>query len=134
VDIGPGSPTGVAFGYGAKFPAKYPGRALHLRLELRQDVCRASRPERRGLHGCAEEFMSASPLPLTDIEVSKKDGAMYVSVGGRKVQSGVYRVTYTGNEKAGRRRSKWRSDAAPKSWISNGCEGDDVKLGITKGY
>jgi hypothetical protein len=23
VDIGPGSPTGVAFGYGAKFPAKY---------------------------------------------------------------------------------------------------------------
>jgi hypothetical protein len=44
--------------------------------------------------------MSASPLPLTDIEVSKKDGAMYVSIGGRKVQSGLYRVTYVGNETA----------------------------------
>jgi hypothetical protein len=51
-----------------------------------------------GYTGIAEEFMSASPLPLTDIEVSKKDGAMYVSIGGRKVQSGLYRVTYVGNE------------------------------------
>jgi hypothetical protein len=50
VDIGPGSPTGVAFGYGAKFPAKYPRRPLHLRLELRQNVRRASRSKRRRLH------------------------------------------------------------------------------------
>src|SRR6185295_8298102 len=26
------------------------------------------------------------------------DGAMYFTIGGRKVQSGLYRVTYTGNE------------------------------------
>lgn len=51
-----------------------------------------------GYTATTEEFMSASPLPLTDIEVSKKDGAMYVSVGGRKVQSGLYRVTYIGQE------------------------------------
>jgi putative heme-binding domain-containing protein len=94
VDIGPGSPTGVAFGYGAKFPAKYQD-ALY--------ICDWSYGKMYAVHlsgysGTAEEFMSASPLPLTDIEVSKKDGAMYVSVGGRKVQSGLYRVTYTGEE------------------------------------
>lgn len=99
VDIGPGSPTGVAFGYGAKFPAKYQD-ALY--------ICDWSYGKMYAVHlkgdggpgysGTAEEFMSASPLPLTDIEFSKKDGAMYVSVGGRKVQSGLYRVTYVGAE------------------------------------
>ncbi|WP_395738792.1 c-type cytochrome [Prosthecobacter sp.] len=100
VDIGPGSPTGVAFGYGAKFPSKYQ-EALY--------ICDWSYGKMYAVHlsangggytGVAEEFMSASPLPLTDIEVSKKDGAMYVSVGGRKVQSGLYRVTYVGEKDA----------------------------------
>jgi putative heme-binding domain-containing protein len=98
VNIGPGSPTGVAFGYGAKFPAKYQD-ALY--------ICDWSYGKMYAVHlsengggytGVTEEFMSASPLPLTDIEVSKKDGAMYVSVGGRKVQSGLYRVTYIGTD------------------------------------
>ena len=100
VDIGPGSPTGVAFGYGAKFPAKYQD-ALY--------ICDWSYGKMYAVHlsengggytGVTEEFMSGSPLPLTDIEVSKKDGAMYVSVGGRKVQSGLYRVTYVGENDA----------------------------------
>ncbi|MEZ5330085.1 MAG: c-type cytochrome [Verrucomicrobiales bacterium] len=46
--------------------------------------------------GTIEEFISAQPLPLTDIAISPKDGAMYFTVGGRRTQSGVYRVTYTG--------------------------------------
>jgi mono/diheme cytochrome c family protein len=46
----------------------------------------------------AEEFLSASPLPLTDIVINPKDGAMYFAIGGRKTQSGLYRVTYTGPE------------------------------------
>jgi putative heme-binding domain-containing protein len=116
VDIGPGSPTGVAFGYGAKFPAKYQdalyicdwsyGKMYAVHLNPVNGMSFGISKDRKplppftdgGYTGIAEEFMSASPLPLTDIEVSKKDGAMYVSIGGRKVQSGLYRVTYVGNE------------------------------------
>ncbi len=121
VDIGPGSPTGVAFGYGAKFPAKFQD-ALY--------ICDWSYGKMYAVHldqngagytGTAEEFMSASPLPLTDMEVSKKDGAMYLSVGGRKVQSGLYRVTYTGTESIeGTKLSSLQVDAP--SGLRRGCE------------
>ncbi|MCX6851720.1 MAG: c-type cytochrome [Verrucomicrobia bacterium] len=100
VDIGPGSPTGVAFGYGAKFPAKYQDALYICDWSYGKMYAVHLSPNGGGYSGVTEEFMSASPLPLTDIEVSKKDGAMYVSVGGRKVQSGLYRVTYVGDEKA----------------------------------
>ncbi len=98
VDIGPGSPTGVAFGYGAKFPAKYQDALYICDWSYGKMYAVHLAPNGGGYTGVQEEFMSASPLPLTDIEVSKKDGAMYVSIGGRKVQSGLYRVTYTGTE------------------------------------
>ena len=98
VDIGPGSPTGVAFGYGAKFPAKYQDALYICDWSYGKMYAVHLSPNGGGYTGVAEEFMSGSPLPLTDIEVSKKDGAMYVSVGGRKVQSGLYRLTYTGTD------------------------------------
>ncbi len=98
VDIGPGSPTGVAFGYGAKFPAKYQDALFVCDWSYGKMYAVHLTRDGAGYRGVAEEFMSGAPLPLTDLEVSRKDGAMYVSVGGRKVQSGLYRVTYTGAE------------------------------------
>lgn len=98
VDIGPGSPTGVSFGYGAKFPAKYQNALF---------VCDWSYGKLYAVHldakgstytGSFEEFAGAQPLPLTDILVNPADGAMYFTVGGRRVQSGLYRVTYSGSE------------------------------------
>ena len=98
VDIGPGSPTGVAFGYGARFPAKYQEafyiadwsfgklRAVHLR------------PEGSSYAAEVEDFIGGQPFPITDFVVSPKDGAMYIAVGGRGAQSALYRVTYTGSE------------------------------------
>ena len=100
VDIGPGSPTGVAFGYGAKFPAKYQEALYICDWSYGKMYAVHLSPNGGGYTGVAEEFMSGAPLPLTDIEVSRKDGAMYVSVGGRKVQSGLYRVTYVGENDA----------------------------------
>jgi putative heme-binding domain-containing protein len=44
-----------------------------------------------------EEFVSRTPLPLTDV-VAGKDGALYFSVGGRGAQSELFRVTYVGKE------------------------------------
>ena len=38
------------------------------------------------------------PLPVSEIVIHPSDGAMYFTIGGRRVQSGLYRVTYTGKE------------------------------------
>lgn len=98
VDIGPGSPTGVVFGYGAKFPVKYQQALYVADWSYGKLYAVHLTPSGAGYKATFEDFMSAAPLPLTDMEVSKKDGAMYITVGGRKVQSGLYRVSYTGEE------------------------------------
>ncbi len=98
VDIGPGSPTGVAFGYGAKFPVKYQDALFICDWSYGKMYAVHLKPDGAGYTGMAEEFLSAAPLPLTDLEISRKDGAMYFTVGGRKVQSGLYRVTFTGDD------------------------------------
>src|SRR3954451_15631265 len=98
LEVGPGSPTGMTFGYGAKFPAKYQkalficdwsyGKLYALHLEA----------DGAGYKATREEFAAAQPLPLTDLVINPADGAMYFAVGGRKTQSGLYRVTYVGPE------------------------------------
>ncbi len=98
IDVGPGSPTGVCFGYGAQFPAKYQeafficdwsyGKLYAVHLE----------PNGASYSASIEEFVSAQPLPLTDLCVRPQDGALYFAIGGRRTQSGLYRVTYTGTE------------------------------------
>ena len=96
--IGPGSPTGTTFGYGAKFPARYQ-RALFV-LDWSWGKLYAVHLQESGSTYTAtkEEFLSGSPLPVTDAIIHPKDGAMYFAIGGRRVQSGLYRVTYTGGE------------------------------------
>ncbi|WP_373493752.1 c-type cytochrome, partial [Aquiflexum sp.] len=44
----------------------------------------------------AEEFISGSPLPLTDGAIGP-DGAMYFMTGGRRLQSDVYRIYFDGD-------------------------------------
>ena len=98
VDVGPGSPTGVSFGYGAKFPAKYQNAFFVSDWSYGKLYAVHLKPQGSSYAGVVEEFASAQPFPLTDLLVNPKDGAMYVAVGGRKVQSGLYRVTYEGKE------------------------------------
>lgn len=98
VDIGPGSPTGVSFGYGAKFPAKYQEAFFICDWSYGKMYAVHLKPQGGGYTADFEEFMAAQPLPLTDVLISPKDGAMYVTVGGRRVQGGLYRVTYIGSE------------------------------------
>ena len=98
VNIGPGSPTGATFGYGAKFPAKYQDalfladwsfgkvRALHLT------------PSGASYTGELEDFINGQPFPICDLIIDPLDGSMLIVVGGRGAQSALYRVTYVGNE------------------------------------
>lgn len=100
VDIGPGSPTGICFGYGAKFPKKYQDALF---------ICDWSYGNIHAVHltadgssysGSYETFATAAPLPVTDIVIHPGDGAMYFTIGGRKTQSGLYRIRYTGKDQA----------------------------------
>ncbi|MBL6922550.1 MAG: c-type cytochrome [Akkermansiaceae bacterium] len=96
-DIGPGSPTGVAFGTGAKFPAKYQKSFFIADWSYGKLYAVHLKPNGSTYTADFEEFIAGQPLPLTDLTVGN-DGALYFAVGGRRVQSGLYRVTYTGDE------------------------------------
>lgn len=97
-DVGPGSPTGVTFGYGAKFPAKYQNAFFISDWSYGKLYAIHLTPEGASYKAEVEEFMSANPLPLTDLNINPKDGAMYFMIGGRRVQSGLYRLVYNGKE------------------------------------
>ncbi len=98
VNVGPGSPTGITFGYGAHFPAKY-REALYLcDWSYGKLYAVHLKPSGSTYSGELEEFVAGTPLALTDIVVNPTDGAMYFAVGGRNTQSGLYRVTYDGPE------------------------------------
>jgi putative heme-binding domain-containing protein len=106
VTIGIGCPTGVAFGTGTKFPAKYQraffiedwsyGRLIAVHLS----------PDGASYGGTWENLLAPkalranttkTPLNMTGLAVGE-DGALYFTIGGRHTQGGLYRITYTGRE------------------------------------
>ncbi|MFO0225157.1 MAG: c-type cytochrome [Planctomyces sp.] len=114
VNIGPGSPVGVDFGYGCRFPAKYQ-KALYL-CDWTFGTMYAIHlePRQSSYTGVKEEFLSRTPLPLTDV-VAGPDGALYFSVGGRGTQSELFRVIYTGAESTEPTQLKDAREAGPRS-------------------
>ncbi len=97
LNIGPGSPTGCTFGYGAKFPAKYQDAFYVLDWSWGKIYAVHLKPQGASYTATKEEFVTGGPLPVSDAIIGK-DGAMYFTIGGRRVQSGLYRVTYAGKE------------------------------------
>lgn len=129
LDIGPGSPTGVVAGTGAKFPAKYQ-HAIFIN-DWTYGTMWAIHLESKGASYTAtkEEFVFGKPLPLTDVVIHPQDGAMYFAVGGRKTQSGVYRVTYVGDESTAPAKAlpldeEFKMRAALESYHSGEIEAD----------
>jgi len=94
-DIGLASPTGVTFGRGANFPEKW--RDALFVADWAYGVVFAVHLDLDGgsYTGTSEPFLSGRPFPVTDLTIGE-DGAMYVTTGGRRTQSGLYRVTWEG--------------------------------------
>jgi putative heme-binding domain-containing protein len=119
VDIGPGSPTGVASGTGAKFPAKYQ-RAIYANDWTYGTMYAIHiQPSGAGVKATKEEFVFAKPLPLTDVIIHPKDGAMYFLTGGRRTQGALYRVTYEGPEST--------APAAPQALTAEEKQRDELE-------
>ena len=94
-ELGIGSPTGIVFGTDTRFPAPWNralfacdwayGRVFAVHLE----------PSGASYRGTHEVFASGQPFPVTDVVVGP-DGALYLTTGGRRTQSGLYRIAWTG--------------------------------------
>ncbi|MBC8115195.1 MAG: heme-binding protein, partial [Candidatus Saccharimonas sp.] len=97
IDIGPGCPVGVEFGYGTKFPAKYQKALFICDWTFGTMYAIHMEPYGSSYKATKEEFVSRTPLPLTDCTVGE-DGALYFTIGGRGTQSELFRVTYVGKE------------------------------------
>ncbi|WP_339839513.1 c-type cytochrome [uncultured Maribacter sp.] len=95
-NLGQGSPTGLLDGRGLKFPAYYQkglylfdwsyGTMYHAKLT----------PNGSSFDTEITQFISGVPLPITNGVVGD-DGAFYFLTGGRRLESGLYRVTYEGD-------------------------------------
>jgi putative heme-binding domain-containing protein len=97
VNIGQGSPTSVMSGLNAKFPQKYRQSIFAFDWSFGIIYAIHLKPKGSTYEGEREEFISGSPLPLTD-GVIGPDGAMYFLTGGRRLESDLYRVYYSGSE------------------------------------
>jgi putative heme-binding domain-containing protein len=100
-DIGVGSPTGVKFGTNAKFPAEYQKAMFAMDWSYGRIFAVHLQPNGSSYDATVETFVHGKPLSVTDMEFGK-DGALYFMTGGRGTQSGLYRVSYTGNASTAR--------------------------------
>lgn len=94
INIGQGSPTNFMNGSAAKFPEKY--RKALFAFDWSFGIIYAIHliPNGASYNAEVEEFISGSPLPLTDGMIGP-DGAMYFLTGGRRLESDLYRITAT---------------------------------------
>ncbi|HXJ61281.1 MAG TPA: c-type cytochrome [Verrucomicrobiae bacterium] len=95
VDIGLGSPTAVQFGTRSNFPE--PWRSALFVLDWAYGKIHAVHLRASGLSYAAttEVFLKGRPLNVTGLDFGP-DGALYFVTGGRRTQSGLYRVGWTG--------------------------------------
>ncbi len=98
VDVGQGSPTGITFGYGADFPEYWQDSLFISDWTYGKLYSVKLSPDGSSYSGELNEFLSGIPLPLTDVIINPHDRAMYITIGGRRTQSGLYRVTYIGDQ------------------------------------
>lgn len=97
LNIGQGSPTNLMYSGNARFPQKYKNTLFAFDWSFGIIYAIHLEPDGATYSAKGEEFLSGSPLPLTDGEIGP-DGAMYFLTGGRRLESDLYRVYYEDNK------------------------------------
>lgn len=98
VDIGTASPTGVVFGSETHFPGKFRNALFLADWSHGRVYAVHLTPEGASYTAEAEIVASGEPLPVTDIVANPSDGALYLTTGGRGVQTVLYRLRHTAPE------------------------------------
>jgi glucose/arabinose dehydrogenase len=94
LDIGLSSPTGYGLNL-SQFPPKYRKALFACDWNYGKILAVHLQPQGASYTGTFETFLSGKPLAVTSL-LFGPDGAMYFIIGGWKMQSGLYRVTYVG--------------------------------------
>ncbi len=100
LDLGPGSPTGIGFGYHSNFPAAYQNDLFVCDWTFGTIYTVHLTESGSSYVGDKQEFLHGAPLNISAMRFGP-DGAMYFLVGGRNTDSKLYRVRYTGAERSG---------------------------------
>ncbi|MDQ2658584.1 MAG: c-type cytochrome [Bacteroidota bacterium] len=98
INIGQGSPTNLVHGKNSKFPEKYKQALFASDWSFGIIYAIHLKPNGSSYTAEPEEFLSGAPLPLTD-GIFGPDGALYFMTGGRRLESDLYRVYYSGDNK-----------------------------------
>jgi putative heme-binding domain-containing protein len=91
-----GSPTAVLSGATLNFPNKFANGLLVMDWSFGTVYFIDLKPNGSSYTAEREEFLSGTPLPLTDM-VAGTDGNLYFATGGRRIDSHLYRLSYNGN-------------------------------------
>ncbi|MEO6000986.1 MAG: c-type cytochrome [Chitinophagaceae bacterium] len=108
LNIGQGSPTNFTSGKNSRFPDIYKRSLFAFDWSFGIIYAVQVKPQGATYTAQAEEFISGSPLPLTDGLIGP-DGALYFLTGGRRLESDLYRVYYGDN-------SLKQDDPAPEKY------------------
>lgn len=92
-----GSPTAVLSTSKLHFPKKYGNGLLIMDWSFGTVYFIDLIPKGSSYEAKREEFLSGTPLPLTDM-IAGNDGNLYFATGGRGLDSHFYRLRYTGSE------------------------------------
>jgi putative heme-binding domain-containing protein len=96
LNIGQGSPTSLFNAMNADFPDPYKKALFAFDWSFGIIYALHLQPQGASYTARAEEFLSGSPLALTD-GLFGPDGALYFMTGGRRLESDLYRVSYKNN-------------------------------------
>jgi len=97
LDTGLGSPTGMVFGHQGNWPREYRSALYMADWQFGRILMVATKPRGASYEASARWFLEGGPLNVCDLTFGP-DGALYFITGGRGSQSGLYRVTWTGDE------------------------------------
>lgn len=95
LETGLGSPTGMVFGTGSQFPPRYRQALFMADWQHGRILAVTLQPDGASYTAEDQLFAEGGPLNVCDLTFGP-EGALYFITGGRRSQSGLYRVRYTG--------------------------------------
>ncbi|TMM56181.1 c-type cytochrome [Maribacter algarum] len=92
-----GSPTAVLSGAELDFPGTYKNGIFVMDWSFGTLYFADLKPKGSSYTAERKEFLSGTPLPLTDM-IAGADGNLYFASGGRRIDSHLFRLRYTGSD------------------------------------
>jgi len=92
-----GSPTAVLSGAKLNFPGSYKNGIFVMDWSFGTLYFADLKPKGSSYTAERKEFLSGTPLPLTDM-IAGTDGNLYFASGGRRIDSHLFRLRYTGSD------------------------------------